>query len=491
VTQTRRSGPILAIVLVSYVMIVVDISIVITALPKIRHDVGFSATGLSWVQNAYTLAFGGLLLLGARAGDILGRRRMFVVGLGLFTAASLAVGIAQSPAWLLSARAAQGVGAAILAPSTLALLQTSFPEGRERTRAVAYYGSVAGIGASLGLVLGGALASWPSWRVGFFVNVPIGVALMLAAPRYLPESDRRRGRLDIAGAVSSTVGMTALVYGIVRSASAGWSDATTIAAIGAGVVLLALFVLNERRAAQPIMPLRLFANRERVGAYAGRFLYLGGMLGFWFFVTLYLQNVKGYSPVEAGIAFLPTTLPNFAAALAVPRLTRRFGNARLLVVGLAFTVVGMAWLGRVSADASFLTGVALPMVLIGLGQGACLAPLTSSGIAGVAGEDAGAASGVVNVSHQLGGSLGLGVLVAVFAAATGPGGLDPGQLAHGISVALTVAALILALALVVCVILIVEPGSGSRHGAESVAAAPPLPELPTVERSAANHRPTA
>lgn len=211
---------VLVIILVSYFMIVLDISIVITALPKIHHSLGFSATGLSWVQNAYTLAFGGLLLLGARAGDILGRRRMFIAGIALFTAGSLAVGLAQSVSWLIGARVSQGIGAAILAPSTLALLSDNFPEGYERTRAVAYYGSVAGVGASIGLVLGGILTDLLSWRVGFFINVPIGIAMMLAAPRYLAETRQHPGRFDLAGTMSSTLGMTALVYGIVRSANA-------------------------------------------------------------------------------------------------------------------------------------------------------------------------------------------------------------------------------------------------------------------------------
>jgi EmrB/QacA subfamily drug resistance transporter len=447
---------VLVIILLSYLMIVLDISIVITALPKIHYGLGFSATGLSWVQNAYTLAFGGLLLLGARAGDLLGRRRMFVVGLALFTAASLAVGLAQSPAWLIGARALQGVGAAILAPSTLALLSTSFPEGSERTRAVAYYGAVAGVGASVGLVLGGVLTSWISWRVGFFINLPIGIAMMLAAPRSLPETERRPGRLDLAGGLSSTLGMTALVYGIVRAADAGWADPLTIAALAAGVLLLALLVVHERRAQQPIMPLRLFASRERSGAYAGRILFLGAMMGFWFFITQFLQGVYAYSPLEAGIAFLPMTVANFAVAVAVPRLTRRFGNGLLLAAGLAVTLVGMAWLSRLSAGSPYLTGIALPMVLIGAGQGATLSPLTAAGIAGVAPEDAGAASGLVNVAHQLGGSLGLGILVTVFAA-VGPGRLDaPHLLAHRVASSLTAGTAMLALALVLVLTLIVR-----------------------------------
>jgi EmrB/QacA subfamily drug resistance transporter len=448
---------VLAIVLTSYLMIVLDISIVITALPKIHRGLGFSVAGLSWVQTAYTLAFGGLLLLGARAGDILGRRRMYVVGIALFTVASLAVAVAQSPAWLIAARALQGAGAAILAPSTLALLSTSFAEGRERTRAVAWYGSVAGIGSSLGLVLGGITASWLSWRVGFFVNVPIGVAMIVAAGRHLTETERRPGRLDLTGALASTFGITALVYGIVRSATATWSDALTVGSLATGAVLLALFVLVERSATQPIMPPRLFASRERSGAYACRALFLGAMVGFWFFSTQYLQVVYGYSPLQAGIAFLPMTVANFAVAIAVPRLTRRFGNGLLLAAGLAVTLAGMLWLSRLSSDAPYLTAVALPMVLIGIGQGGALAPLTAAGIAGVAHDDAGAAAGLVNVAHQLGGSLGLGILVTVFASA-GSAGLAPNaELAQRVGTALAVGSGFLALALVLAVVLIVRP----------------------------------
>ncbi len=409
--------PVLAIILVSYLMIVLDISIVITGLPKIQSSLHFTTTELSWVSNAYTLTFGGLLLLGARAGDILGRRRMFIAGLALFTLASFAIGFAQSPLWLLSARAIQGVGSAILAPSTLALLSTNFPEGPERTRAVGYYGAVAGIGASVGLVLGGIFADWLSWRVGFFINLPIGIALMLAARRYLQETELKPGKFDVVGAICSTLGMSALVYGLVRSTATGWSDPLTITALASGVVLITLLVLNEWRVAKPIMPLRLFASRERSGAYAARILFLGGMMGFWFFTTQFLQGVLGFSPSEAGVAFLPTTLANFGAAMAVPRLTHRFGNGRLLAGGLIIALIGMIWLSQASADTHYLIGVALPMILIGVGQGGSLSPLTVAGITGVAHEDAGAASGLINVAHQLGSSLGLGILVVVFSAA--------------------------------------------------------------------------
>lgn len=453
---TPRQLAVLLVILSSYLMIVLDISIVITALPRIRQTFEMSAAGLSWVQNAYTLAFGGLLLLGARAGDILGRRRMFIVGLGLFTAASLLVALAQNASLLLSARALQGIGAAILAPSTLALLLTHFAEGPQRIRAIAWYGAAAGIGASVGLLLGGLLTEWLSWRVGFLINVPIGLALMLGARRYLGETARHGGTFDLLGAVLSTLGMTALVYGIVESTTLGWADPVTLASVLGGLLLLTIFMAHEARVNQPILPLRLFTHRVRAGAYAARMLFLGGMIGFWFFTTQYLQEVLGFSASEAGMAFLPTTLVNFAVALAVPRLTRRFGNAWLLAGGVAVALVGMLWLSGVTAHSNYLLEVALPMALIGLGQGASLSPLTTAGMTDVDPRDAGAGSGMVNVAHQLGGSLGLGILTVVFAhGAASEVGAE--AIASGICAAYIGSSLMLGLALICIVTLIIKP----------------------------------
>jgi EmrB/QacA subfamily drug resistance transporter len=453
--MARRSR-LLAVILGSYLMIVLDLSIVINALPRIHSALGFSATGLSWVQNAYTLTFGGLLLLGARAGDILGRRRMFVVGITIFALASLAAGAAQSAAWLLAARGLQGVGAAIAAPSTLALLMTSFPEGRERTRAVAWYAAVASGGGSVGLLLGGILTSWLSWRAGLFINVPVGAALVIAAPRVLRETERQTGHFDLAGAATSTLGMLALVYGIVRAGDAGWGDGLTVASLTGGLLMLAAFGANERRAEQPITPLRLFASRERVGAYLARVLFVGAMFGQFFFLTQYLQSVLGFSPIEAGTAFLPLTLALFAMTQAVPDLVARFGNSRVLAAGILVALAGMAWLSQISAGTSYLTGVAIPMAILGVGAASAFTPLTTAGVAGVPNEDAGAASGLVNVAHQLGGSLGLGILVTVFASAlphpartlASASTQDTG-LAHAISTSLTAGTAMLALALVV------------------------------------------
>ena len=393
------STAILAVVLISYFMILLDNSIIFTALPAIESAMGLSTTGLAWVQDAYTLVFGGLLLLGARAGDLLGRRRVFVAGLAIFSAASLLVGIAPTGWWLIGARALQGVGAAVVAPSSLALLTASFPEGRPRSRAVALYGATAGIGASLGLVIGGALAQWISWRAGFFLNVPIGVAMMVLAPRYLPETARRSGNFDLVGAVTATLGVAAIVFGVIESVEHGWTSPVPLVGVAVGLVLLGALVAAERRAVEPIMPLHLFASRIRVGAYLARMLYLGAMIGFFYFGTQFLQNVLGFTAFQAGLAFLPMTVVNFAVALTIPRLTGRVGQGVPLAVGVLATLAGMAWLSALDESSTYLTGLALPMILIGAGQGLAFAPLTSAGIAGTEASDAGAASGLVNVFH--------------------------------------------------------------------------------------------
>ncbi len=465
---TRHPTVVLGIILSTYLMIILDATIVITALPDIHRALHFSSTGLSWVQNAYTLTFGGLLLLGARAGDILGRRKVFVAGIALFTFASLMGGLAQSSTWLLAARAVQGIGAAIAAPSTLALLQISFREGPERTRAVGAYSAVAGGGGSIGLVLGGMLTTWISWRWGLFINVPIGIVLIGLAPRYLPETERRPGRFDLTGAITSTLGMTTLVYGFVRAASAGWGNPVTVASFVASAALLSAFVATELRAEQPITPLHLFANRERTGSYVARMLVVSGMFAMFFFMTQFFQGVMGYSPLLSGLAFLPVTAVMFAAARIMPRLVTRIGTIRLLAGGVFVAFVGMAWLSRLSADTPFFPSIVVPMALLGIGIGSALVPLTTAGIAGVQPKDAGAASGLVNVAQQLGGSLGLGILVTVFAAAsrtaahhpTGGGSIRTAaqhDLAYAVSRSLTGSAIFLALGLAVILLVMRTP----------------------------------
>jgi len=424
-TEVRRRtgpGPILAIILGSYFMILLDNSVIFTGLPSIRAGLDLTPTGLSWVQDAYTLVFGGLLLLGARAGDIVGRRRLFTVGLAIFGTSSLLVGLAPSGSWMIAGRAVQGVGAAIVAPSSLALV-TAYFEGAERRRAIAWYGATAGIGSSLGLLVGGSLTDLISWRAAFLVNVPIAVAMIVGARAVLEETPRRRGRFDATGALLATLGMGSLVFGIIESAEYGWGSTRVLGTLLAGMALITALIVNEARVEQPIMPLRLFRSRERSGAYAARLLYLGAMVGFFYFTTQLLQDAFGFTPLQAGMGFLPMSLVNFLVAMAIPRLGARIPNAVLILGGTTVTLAGMLWLSRAGAADAYVVAIALPMALVGAGQGLAFAPLTNAGLAGVDPADAGAASGLVNTAHQLGMALGLGALVSLSAhAATGPGG---------------------------------------------------------------------
>ncbi|QUL79554.1 MFS transporter [Brevibacterium sp. SMBL_HHYL_HB1] len=408
---------ILGIILISYFMIVLNNSVIFTGLPQIQAEMNLSASGMAWAQNAFTLIFGGLLPLGARMGDLLGRRRVFVTGLIIFGLASFLVGAAQTEAWLIAARALQGIGAAIVAPSSLSLITAVFPAGPARTRAVAAYGTTAGVGASLGMVIGGALASWVSWRAGFYISVPLALLLAAAAILWLPRFASAKGRFDIIGAVTSTVGMGALVYGIINVGEGGWTAIRAWAPMLAGVVVLALFALTEWRVKEPIMPLRLFASAQRSGAAVARLLFAGTMIAFYFFGTQYFQGVYGWTPLEAGLGFLPMSLVQFAFSLTVARLTARFGNAALVSAGLIITTVGLGWMTQIDADAPFIIGAAGPLLLLGVGQGIAFGPLTAAGIAGARTEDAGAASGLVNTAHQLGSTLGVAILTSAAAGA--------------------------------------------------------------------------
>ncbi|SDG73658.1 MFS transporter [Microbacterium pygmaeum] len=467
-TAPRHSTPlhkcaILTIILVSYFMILLDNSVIFTALPSLQADLQLTGTELAWVQNAYTLVFGGLLLLGARAGDILGRKPVFIFGLIVFSVASLLIALSPAGWWLITARAIQGIGAAIVAPSALSLITATF-QGAERSRAVAWYSATAGIGASLGLVVGGAMASWFSWRAGFFINVPIGLAMLILAPRFLPRTPALPGRFDITGAITSTLGVGSLVFAILNAAENGWASPATVIGFISAAGILTVFIVAESRAAQPIMPLRLFASRLRTGAYLTRLLYLGAMIGFFFFTSQYLQEALGFTPLQAGLAFLPMTLVNFAVAIAIPRLTARFGNTIPLIVGVALTLAGMFWLSHIGPDSTYLTAVALPMLLIGAGQGLAFAPMTTFGITGATATDAGAASGVVNTFHQVGSSLGLGILVAVAgAAASGSTGNVAVTVTTEAGAALTAGSIFLVVSLVIVLALIAPASAALRH----------------------------
>src|SRR5215475_13128167 len=408
----------LAVVLCAQLMIVLDMTVVNVALPSMATGLHLSPASLSWVLNAYTLTFGGLLLLGGRAGDILGRRPAFIAGLAVFTLASLAGGLATSPAVLLAARAVQGVGGAIATPAVLAVIVSSFPEGRERVRALSIFSAVAMGGASLGLVLGGVITQWASWRWVFFVNVPVGAAVITLAPMLLANSPRQRGRFDAAGAITSTAGMSALVYAFISVASHGWSNKVSLSSFAAAALLLTAFLLIETRSSQPITPLRLFTDRSRAASYAARLLLVAGMFGSFFFLTQFVQEVLGWDPLRAGFAFVPMTGALFVTSRLAPRLVARFGPTQLLVGGLLPVVGGMAWLGQLTAGTEYFPGVLIPMLLMGIGMGVAFVPLTMASLGGVQPQDAGAAASMVNVMQQLGGSLGLAILVTVYGTAS-------------------------------------------------------------------------
>lgn len=425
-----RRGLILAVILVTQLMVVLDMTVVNVALPHMQSALGFSASGLSWVLSAYTLTFGGLLLLGARTGDLLGRRRTMLAGVAVFTAASLLGGLATSPGWLIAARALQGSGAAFATPAILALLMGMYAEGRERTRALGLYTAISVGGAAIGLLAGGILTQWLSWRSVMYVNVPIGVALVIATSLVVPASPGRPGKFDLAGAITSTLGMTGLVLGFVQASMNGWGDQSTLAAFGAGVVLLAAYIVIERRAQEPITPLQLFASRTRSGANIARMLMTAGMMGMFFFLTQFLQDILRYSPIETGIAFLPISVALFSGSqLSARVLVERYGERLVMIVGASMSTVSLLWMTQLSATSGYLDLLG-PLLLLGLGNGAAFVPLTSAALAGVKPEHSGAASGLVNVSQQVGGSLGLAILVTVFgtttrnaAAGTSPVGL--------------------------------------------------------------------
>jgi len=415
--RPTRRGLVLAVILAVQLMVVLDATIVNIALPDIAGALHLSPANLSWVITAYTLAFGGFLLLGARAGDLLGRRRVFIAGISVFTAASFLGGLAPWSGWLLAARALQGVGGALAAPSALALLMIMFRDGQERVRAIGWYTAVSIGGGAIGLILGGLLTQWASWRWVLFVNVPIGIVVIVLSRRLLTETPSRNGHFDVRGALTSTIGVGALAYAFVRAATSGWGDAFAVGAFAVGAVLLATFVLLERRAAEPITPLRLFADRSRSASYAARLFLTAGMFGMFFFLTQFLQEVLHYSPVKTGLAFLPFTVALFLMSqLSARGLVQRFGAKPTMVFGFSVSTGGMLLLTQLSASSSYLSLLA-PLMLFGAGNGLAFVPLTSTSLSGVHQEDAGAASGLVNVMQQLGGALGLAVLVSVFGTA--------------------------------------------------------------------------
>jgi EmrB/QacA subfamily drug resistance transporter len=417
--DSRRLAIALVVISASQLMVVLDATIVTIALPSIKSALHFSSVNLEWTISAYTLVFGGFLLLGGRLGDVFGRRRLFIAGLVVFTAASFAGGLATTSGWLIASRAVQGLGGAITAPTALALIGETFPEGPSRTRAMGIYAAMSGAGGAVGLVVGGILTSGLSWRWVFFVNVPIGVLVAIAAPRVLARSIRQAGtRLDVPGSVAATAGMTALVYGLVRAPVDGWTDLITYASFAAAFVLLVAFVLIEARSDHPTLPFGLLKDRNRSASYIMMFALAGGIFAVFFFLTQYLQTAKGYSALKAGLAFLPFSVAIAGTSQLIARLMRRIPPVVLVTVGPLMASLGLFWLSRLTVHSSYAGGVLGPIMVIGVGLGLTFVPIVLGVTSGVAPAELGIASAVLNTAQQVGGTVGLATLVTIAADAT-------------------------------------------------------------------------
>jgi len=456
-------------------LVSLDLCIVNVALPDIAAGLGFSANGLAWVVHAYVLTFGGLLLLGGRLADVLGRRRMLITGLAVFAFASLLGGLAATPGQLVAARALQGVGAAVMQPASLAVLTVTFPAGPARARAFGIWSAINALGAALGVVLGGVLTELGGWRWVMLLNVPVAAVPLLLARRALPYDGavRRSQRPDVAGGVLATSGATLLVLGLVRSADAGWTAAASVVPLVLGVALLWLFVLVERAAAEPLLRLGLFSNRSVVGSNVFNLLLGAAMAACFYFLSLYVQQVLGHPPALAGVMFLPFALGVIVGAGLAIRLGQRWEPRALMVLGAPVTAVGFAWLGAMSADGSFVGDVLGPSLIASVGFGLCLGPVVSTATQGVADHESGMASGVLASARQLGASLGLAIL-GTAAAQRIAGSADPVDLSAGYGLALTLGAgLLLVGAAVVLLVLPMSPPGSPRVSATAGPGAAP------------------
>ena len=424
--HATRAAAGIALVLVAQLMLILDATVVNVALPHIDADLGFGPAALSWVLNGYTLAFGGLLLLGGRLGDVLGRRRMFEIGLAVFTAASLVGGLAQTPALLVAARAAQGVGAAMAAPGVLALLTTSAPDEAARNRALALFGAVSSGGMSIGLLLGGFLTDVGSWRWTMFINVPVGLVVLALSRRVLSETPRRPGRFDVVGAVTATGGAVAIVWALIGAPEHGWTSPRTLGAFALGAVLLVVLARTEQRVAHPMLRPELLRDGRRVGALSMMALVVGGQLSMFFLAVQLIEGELGFGPMASGLAFLPLTLGIFGMSRVTPRLLGRVGATPMLLTGAVGLSASFAWLSTVSTADGYLSGVFGPLLLNGLSAGLVFMPITATVLAGVEPEHAGSASGLLQTFQQLGGAIGLAVIVSVYAAGSVPGQFLPG-----------------------------------------------------------------
>src|ERR1700733_14752321 len=420
----RRLGLALAVIATAQLMVVLDVTIVNVALPHIQRSLGFSGSNLEWVVNAYTLAFGGLMLLGGRSGDLLGRRRIFIAGILLFSLASLLGGFATDQAWLLGARFIQGAGAAMAAPTALSLIAVTFPEGPRRNRAMAVYAAMSVAGSAVGLIAGGLLVSYLNWRWVFFVNVPIGLVIAALAMRVLPESGRQTGRFDLPGAITGSLGVAGLVYGLSSAATTSngvshWGDTKVIVSLAAAAVLLAAFAVIEVRSKYALVPMRVLRSRDRTGAYLISLCVGTALFGMFFFLTIFVQEVWGYSPLKTGVAFLPLVAVIMAASGIAAQAVPRIGARPLLITGSASLAGGMFWLSRITEHSSYAGGLLGPMLVIAAGLGLLFVPMSLVALTKVRNVDTGVASSLLNVGQQVGGSIGLAVLGTVAWSAVG------------------------------------------------------------------------
>src|SRR4051795_6113850 len=415
--RTAHKTLLLFLIAGAQLMVVLDSTIVNIALPSMGRYFDKSQTDMTWAINAYTLAFGGLLLLGGRAADILGRRQMFILGLGLFSLGSLVAGLANSFDVLLVGRVVQGTGGAIAAPTALSLITTLFAEGRERNRAFAVYAGVSGGGAAIGLLLGGVLTEYFDWRWVLFVNVPIGLALMAGGFRYIHDSERLSGKFDLVGSLLSVTGMVALVYGFINAANHSWSAGTTVASLGGGVVLLAAFVLYESRSSIAMMPMRIFANRSRAASYVIMLIIGAALFGMFYYLTFFIQGVMGFSSLKSGVAYLPFSLIIIVGSGIVSQVLPKVGPKALITLGAAFMTAGMYWYAQVHADTRYWSGIFPAMIVTATGLAMVFVTLTVVAVTKVTDTDTGLASALLNVGQQIGGSIGLAVLAAAFTSA--------------------------------------------------------------------------
>jgi EmrB/QacA subfamily drug resistance transporter len=485
------SWAVLAIACAAQFMVVLDVSIVNVALPSIRTSLGLSVSGLQWVVNAYTLAFAGFMLFGGRAADLFGRKRIFLTGLTLFTLASLAGGFAPNGVTLVIARAAQGLGGAILAPATLSLLTTTYTEPRARARALGAWGATAGSGGAFGVLAGGLLTDLASWRWVLFVNVPFGVLLLVAAAGALGESRgqiRSIRALDLPGTLTVTAGLALGVYGIVSTDTHPWGSTHTLVSLAAAGALLAAFVLIETRAPEPIVPLRIFRLRSLSAANGLAVVIGGAMFSMFFFVTLYLQVVLGFSPLQAGLAFLPVTAMIITGAQVSGRLVSRFGPRPLLLAATATNALALAWLSRIGADGGYWTHVFGPAALLGVGLGTSMVPMMLAATTGVDAREQGLAAGLINTTRMVGGAVGLAALATIAtdrtAALLGHGPVRPGTaalnaaLTAGYNRALVVSAIVVAAAVVIVLAL---PRTAQRPARPAEASSEATGELVAAE----------